>query len=510
MSATNKTCKRLMILGTASASGKSLITTALCRIFSNRGFSTAPFKAQNMSNNSFVTKSGHEMGRAQVVQAFACRLEPDVRMNPLLLKPSSDRGTQVVLEGKPVCTVQSESYPSFRQTFQGTIQQNFDSLSHENDLILLEGAGSPAEINLKDQDLVNMNMAKMANAPVIIVGDIDRGGVFAALVGTMQLFTPEERERVKGFIINKFRGDVTLLEPGLRELEKLTGVPVLGVVPWFDHCIDEEDGVTERFISKSIQPNEIDICVIKLPHIANYTDCIPLESIPGASLRWCDSPDTFHNPDLCIIPGTKATLKDLTVLKECGLAKTLVDYANQDGMILGICGGFQMLGTLIHDPLQVESHNKSEQGLALLDMETTFSPEKQTEQVTFFIDENIAEHLSLNETTEAQGYEIHMGQSSFSSNALPFTYGLHPNGSKEINGVVNAKKTVMGTYIHGFFDTPEITYSIINMLRRKKGLAPLEENPIERKTQQEQDINRCAEIVEQSIDMEKVCSIIGL
>lgn len=306
--------KPIMIQGTASSSGKSLITAALCRIFHQDGFRVAPFKAQNMSNNSFVTRDGLEMGRAQVVQAYAAGLEPDVRMNPVLLKPSSDTGSQVVLQGKPSFIMNAKEWHDTRNRLRCTIKECYESIALENEIMVIEGAGSPAEINLKENDIVNMGMANMADSPVIIVGDIDRGGVFASLVGTMELLENDERARVKGFIINKFRGDTGLLKDGLEKLEEMTSVPVLGVVPWIEHAIDEEDGVSNRFECKNYPKSDIDICIIRLPHISNYTDFLPLENVGGVTVRWCDSKDKIGSPDLLIIPGTKTTVIDLKKL----------------------------------------------------------------------------------------------------------------------------------------------------------------------------------------------------
>jgi adenosylcobyric acid synthase len=500
--------KPLMIQGTASSAGKSLIVTALCRIFHRNGYKTAPFKAQNMSNNSFVTRAGHEMGRAQVVQAYAAGLEPDVRMNPVLIKPSSDTGAQVVIEGKSAFVLNASDWHKSRELLKNTIIRCYDALSREYEVVVLEGAGSPAEINLKKNDVVNMGMAEIADSPVIIVGDIDKGGVFASLVGTMVLLDEHEKKRVKGFIINKFRGDVELLKPGLEQLEQLTGVPVLGVVPWIRHTIDEEDGVSERFLVKTqTGSGDVDICIIKLPHISNYTDFIPLESMPGTTVRWCDTSGQIGNPDLLIIPGTKATIADLTTLRDCGIANEIIEFAFRGGKILGICGGFQMLGKIINDPENAESNIQSVSGIGLLDMETVFSKDKCTIQTTATIDDNCSVLFNDCKNVLIQGYEIHMGQSSYGSYARTW---IKDHGNGNVIGITNDTGMISGTYLHGLFDHSAICVRLINGLRRSKGLGDLDLKMVDRFQQLTTDIDYLADIVESSLDMGRIEKIIGL
>ncbi|MFP4242443.1 MAG: cobyric acid synthase [Chitinispirillaceae bacterium] len=496
----------VMIQGTASSSGKSLICAALCRILHQDGYRVAPFKAQNMSNNSYVTHDGLEMGRAQVVQAYACGLEPDVRMNPVLLKPSSDTGSQVIIKGRPSFNMNAAVWHDTRDLLRLSIRECYESLAAEYDCIVIEGAGSPAEINLKKNDIVNMGMAKMADAPVIIVGDIDRGGVFASLVGTMQLLEPDERARVKGFIINKFRGNVGLLEPGLDELERLTGVAVLGVVPWINHTIDDEDGVSDRFEKKRNSPADIDICILRLPHISNFTDFIPLETVPGVRVRWCTRADMIGTPDLLIIPGTKATISDLKILKKTGIAEAVINYARSGGTVLGICGGFQMLGMGICDPHHVESASEYEQGLGLIDMKTIFHSDKSTAQSTVKVHGTFGLFAEL-DGFQLNGYEIHMGQSEF-GNCVPFTSSLDSSGNETVIGAADKSGRVAGTYCHGLFDSDVVAQAIVGVLRTAKGLAPLSARFVDRRCALEKDLDTLAAVVREQISMENLYRLV--
>jgi adenosylcobyric acid synthase len=503
-----KIARPIMVQGTASSAGKSLLVTALCRIFHRRGFRTAPFKAQNMSNNSFVTSDGHEMGRAQVVQAYASGLEPEMRMNPVLIKPSSDTGAQVVLEGKSAFLLNASDWHQSRSLLKDTITRCYHSLAKEYEIIVLEGAGSPAEINLKKNDVVNMGMAEIADSPVIIVGDIDKGGVFASLVGTMVLLDENEKKRVKGFIVNKFRGDRELLKPGLEQLEQITGVPVLGVVPWIHHAIDEEDGVSDRFQIRSVSiHDEIDICIIKLPHISNYTDFLPLETLPGVKVRWCDNAGQIGTPDLLILPGTKATISDLTTLRTCEIADEILHFANGGGNILGVCGGFQMLGRSINDPEHAECALDSVSGLGLLDMDTTFSKEKCTVQTNGSIDISHTGLFSECKSCTMQGYEIHMGRSTYGLQSKPWIRDIR---SSEVIGITNETSSITGTYLHGLFDQAAVCSSVVNKLRKKKGLDEMELVMFDRKKQLNDDIERLADIVEMNVDMDKLIGIVDL
>jgi len=500
--------KSIMIQGTASSSGKSLITAALCRIFHQDGHKVAPFKAQNMSNNSFVTREGLEMGRAQVVQAYAAGLEPDVRMNPVLLKPSGDTGAQVVLNGKAAFAMNANEWHETRNQLRCTIRQCYESMASEYEIIVIEGAGSPAEINLKKNDIVNMGMAKMADAPVIIVGDIDRGGVFASLVGTMQLLDSDERARVKGFIINKFRGDVGLLKPGLDELEKITGVPVLGVVPWISHSIDDEDSVAQRLSCKNYSPAEIDICIIRLPHISNFTDFIPLESVPGVQVRWCSKAAEIGSPDMLILPGTKATIADLKAIKYAGIADSITAYAHTGGTVLGICGGFQMLGNIIRDPYHAESDCDCETGLQLLDMSTVFHDNKRTTQAIVTILGNSAWPFRELSGVQVKGYEIHMGQSEF-EDCVPFTVATDALGTETTIGIADLTGRIFGTYCHGLFDTKAVVSGVVTALRKAKGLPDIPLDLIDRQQSLDNDLSRLAGICRTQLDMNKIAHIIN-
>lgn len=498
----------LMIQGTASTCGKSLITSALCRILNQDGFRVAPFKAQNMSNNSFVTRDGLEMGRAQVVQAIAAGIDPDVRMNPVLIKPSSDTGAQVVLNGKPAFTMDAKNWHGTRERLRTEIRNAWESIVSEYEIIILEGAGSPAEINLKKNDVVNMGMAAMADAPVILVGDIDRGGVFASLVGTMQLLNDNEQKRVKGFIINKFRGDPGLLTSGLEQLEKLTGVPVLGVVPWIDHSIDDEDGVSDRFDHTRPEQGCIDICIIRLPHISNFTDFIPLEAIPGVKIRWCDRANNFGTPDLCIIPGSKATITDLRRLKQEGIADVIINYAHSGGTILGICGGFQMLGREITDTDATESVNQREAGLGLLEMQTRFLPEKTTLQTTATLHGEASWLFSGGGKKMIAGYEIHHGESTFAPAMQTFTSSVSSDGSSRITGIASSSGRVLGSYLHGLFDSGEVTSAMVNALLRQKDLEILEDSVSDRRNTLDHELDRLAESVRNNCDMDAIRRIL--
>lgn len=500
----------IMIQGTASGSGKSLVATAFCRILCQDCYTVSPFKAQNISNNSFVTADGLEMGRAQVVQAKAARLAPDVRMNPVLIKPSANGSSQVVLHGKPSFIMDAVQWINSKERLRTAIKTSYDSLAAQNQVMVLEGAGSPAEINLKQNDLVNMGMAAMADAPVLLVGDIDCGGVFASLVGTMQLLDKEERARVKGFIINKFRGDVELLKPGLNQLEQLTRVPVLGVIPWIDHSIDDEDGVTSRFSQPAPKKREVDICVIRLPHISNFTDLLPLESIGSVSVRWCDNANSIGTPDVIIIPGTKTTIADLQALKESGIAQAIVSFARRGGVVLGICGGFQMLGTWIHDPCHLESDIDHETGLGLLDITTTFQNKKMTIQTSALLCSKDVLLFDALDGVTCNGYEIHMGQSDFGPQTRPFTRSQQKDDSFMSSGVADISGRVMGTYLHGLFDSGMVCTGFINALRAQKGLDLLETKAIDREQALDVEIDRLAATVRSALDLDRIYRIIGI
>jgi adenosylcobyric acid synthase len=463
--------RTIMIQGTGSYVGKSVVTAALCRYFRQEGFRVAPFKSQNMSNNSFVTTEGGEMGRAQAFQAQACGIEPHVNMNPILLKPSSETGAQVVVLGKAVKVMSAREYHEYQSQIVRVIQQSFQRLSQENDIVVIEGAGSPAEINLRPFDIVNMATARMASAPVVIVGDINLGGVFAWLVGTLELLTAEERALVKAFIINKFRGDISLLYGGLELLENMTSKKVLGVLPWVkDLAVAEEDGLPDsKWKGPWVQdPTKLQIEVILLPHISNSTDFESLELEPDVGLRYLAEPPPPGEPlpDLLIIPGFKSTMADLADLRSSGLARYIRHCHESGASVVGVCGGYQMLGRELLDPMKVESSTPSMEGLGLLEITTIFEPEKTTQQVCA---------LSLDREEEIIGYEIHMGQTHCAPPTQPRFRITHEAGKStdRFDGSVSADGSVWGTYLHGVFDAPTFRRRILNQLRLRRNWAPL-------------------------------------
>ena len=466
--------KSIMIQGTTSNAGKSLVVTALCRILAQDGYRVAPFKSQNMALNSFITNEGLEMGRAQVAQAEAAGIEPSVLMNPILLKPTGDTGSQVIVRGEVVGNMEAAAYFDYKQGLRPVIKQAYDELASVNDIIVLEGAGSPAEINLKSNDIVNMGMAKMAASPVLIVGDIDLGGVFASLYGTIALLDPDEKPYVKGTIINKFRGDVGLLEPGLVQLEELVGVPTLGVVPYLDVSIDAEDSQSEGIPVSAIPSSAVDIAIIKLPHISNFTDFAPLERYPHVSLRYVEKPAQVGRPHMIVIPGTKNTMSDLAWLKEHGFANVLRSFAVSGIPILGICGGYQMLGERIVDPHGVEGGGEMP-GLGLLPVQTVFTGEKRRTRVNGIVEGLEGGPFAALAGTTFSGYEIHMGETeplpcavagnepgtgAFSRIGLAGSQLAALGNDGEGNGVTAASATsdgfvrgnVLGTYCHGIFE----------------------------------------------------------
>lgn len=453
--------KAIMIQGTMSNAGKSLVAAGLCRVLRQDGYRVAPFKSQNMALNSFITKDGLEMGRAQVVQAEAAGAEPDVRMNPVLLKPVTNAGSQLIVMGKVRGNFSAREYYGMKHTLLPDIMAAYDSLARENDVIVIEGAGSPAEINLKADDFVNMGMAKLAKAPVLLVGDIDRGGVFAQLYGTLALVDDDERAMVKALIINKFRGDVKLLGDGLAMLEGLTGKPVAGVLPMLNVDIDEEDSLSER-LNRSPRDAVLDIAVIRLPKLSNFTDFMALEATPGVGVRYVQSVRQLGAPDLIILPGTKSTLSDLMWLRSCGLEAAMKKLSALGTAVMGICGGYQMLGERIIDATGAEGGGEAE-GMGLLPVTTEFALEKHRTRVTATVLEvdGVLRPLS---GAAIEGYEIHMGQTALKKNAKPLLLledGL-PDGCQNGN--------VYGSYLHGFFDSACCREAVLGALCEKKGV----------------------------------------
>lgn len=466
----------LMLVGTGSDVGKSVLCTALCRIFLQDGYHPAPFKAQNMALNSFATPDGREIGRAQAVQAEACGLPPHTDMNPLLLKPNSEHTTQVVLNGRPIGN--RSAYDYFRKEGRGELREAvhaaFDRLQALYNPIVMEGAGSVSELNLRDSDLVNMPMARYADADVVLVADIDRGGVFASCYGSVMLQTPEDRRRIKGIIVNKFRGDLRLFDEGRRLLEQTCGVPVLGVVPMLsDLAIDEEDSVSLEQKRRSLATGKINVAVVLLRHISNFTDFDVLERDERVNLFYTTSADDVGQADVIILPGTKSTLDDLYHLRRSGLARAIVQAHKAGKTVVGICGGFQMLGQTVEDPEGIEGEIRSLPGLGLLDVHTTLTPEKTTRQVTF----------EWNGTT-CQGYEIHQGVS-------------------DAEVMVVEQEGVMGTYVHGFLDNRAV---IDHLLRNTTPTAPATESLTSFK---EQQYDRLASHVRQYVDIPKLYQIMS-
>jgi len=459
----------LMIQGTSSDAGKSAIATAFCRIFAQDGYKTAPFKSQNMALNSYVTLDGKEIGRAQGVQAEAAGIVATTDMNPILIKPTRDAESQIVVNGEPYANMKALAYRSdFFDEGLRIIQESYQRLADSYERIVIEGAGSPAEVNLNDRELVNMRVARLTNAPVILVADIERGGVFASLVGTLQLLEPEDRKRVIGVIINRFRGDLSLLQPGLDWFESYTGVPVLGVVPFIpDLWIDAEDSlILHRYQGRQETAKELDIAVIRYPRIANFTDLDPFFVEPDCRVRYVSRPEELGEPDLIVLPGSKNTLEDLQFLRETGLAGRILQlHREQACMLIGICGGYQMLGEWIHDPAGVESPLQSLEGLGLIPMVTTLEQRKTT-----VLSRGTARFSG--KKIELEGYEIHMGRSVFEQNDTAFIQ--LENGT---DGYCDAQEKRIGTYFHGLFHNDEFRTLLLNKLRMEKGLAPIHERP---------------------------------
>ena len=464
----NERAKAIMVLGTGSGVGKSIITAGLCRILRNGGVLVAPFKAQNMSNNSYVTREGGEMGRAQAVQAQCAGVEPSVHMNPVLLKPTADNSSQVVVHGKAIGTLRAHEYYGLRDEIFESIQESYERLSKEFEFLVMEGAGSPAEINLREFDIVNFRVAEMADAQCLLVGDIDRGGVFAWLLGTLALLDELERDRIVGLIINKFRGDIALLEPGLRMLENLSGKSVLGVLPYeMDLWIEEEDSVDLEKRSNFSPSSCLDIAVILLPRISNATDFQILGEEPGVSVRMVKRLEEFGFPDLVILPGTKATLADFNYMKERGIAGKIREYARGGGRVLGICGGFQMLGEMINDPEAIESGKGFELGLSLLPVKTFFFRDKTLRRVEGRIQNEI---FSYPVKGKLMGYEIHMGQTNGEEGVKPLLE-ICDLGTEEWRpeGIIDSSGRILGTYLHGLFDEASFRCAFLEALWKSSG-----------------------------------------
>lgn len=498
--------KTLMIQGTGSGVGKSIITAALCRAFYREGYKVAPFKAQNMSLNSYVTEEGGEIGRAQVFQAEACGVAPHVTMNPILLKPNADNNSQVIVVGKVMGQRNAKDYYTNRPNYVKEVEQAFNTLKNKYELIVMEGAGSPAEINLRQFDMVNMAMAEMADAPVLIVGDIDRGGVFAWMKGTLDLLTESEQKRVRGFIINQFRGDIDLLKPGITQFEEMTGKPVLGTIPFdAELYVDEEDAIPHHsspFLNNG--PSVVDVAIVQLPHIANFTDFSPLVADPGVAVRYVRSPVQAGHPDLLILPGTKNTIGDMQFMKEMGWNQYLQSFHKEGGLILGVCGGFQMLGTRLSDPDHIESPTEEIEGLGFIQATTVMEHGKITRRRT-----RVTLSSSIFEQgLEVNGYEIHSGRTQFEKE-YPLLFQPANGDCPSTLGLCNEEGNVIGTYLHGFLDNDPIREGFLNYIRERKNLPQPEETFNYREFRSRQ-LDRLADLVAQSINMSEVKRIIGL
>ena len=500
--------KKIMLQGTASNVGKSIITTGLCRIFKQDGYNVIPFKSQNMALNSFITKEGLDMGRAQVSQAEACGIDPIADMNPILLKPNGNNKSQVIVRGKVVGDMSSKEYHEYKLQLTEVLGDIFEEFEEKYDVVVMEGAGSCAEINLMERDISNMGMAEIANAPVIIIGDIDRGGVFASLAGTMLLLPDEYKKRVKGVIINKFRGRKELLDSGIKMLEDIIKVPVLGVLPYTDIKIEEEDSVTTRFKQK-VNKGNIHIEVVRTPHMSNFTDFNIFETQEDVSLRYVDFGESFGDPDIVIIPGTKSTIDDLMFLRKNGLENQIKELHRRGKLIIGICGGYQMLGKVLKDPYHVENDLEEVEGIGLLDVETTFEMEKTTTQVKAILDENFHGYLENLSGKEVSGYEIHMGITKRNENSNNFVT-VKQKLEQKVNyqvGSVNKECNVFGTYLHGIFDDIDFTRTILNNIRKMKNLEPIESNVKSFKEFKNQQYDKLADYLREHLDMEKIYEI---
>lgn len=479
-----------MVQGTTSDAGKSVLASGFCRALVRRGVKVAPFKPQNMALNSAVTPDGGEIGRAQAVQAQACRLEPHIDMNPILLKPNSDIGAQVIIQGKALTEMDACAYHDYKAVAIKAVLESYHRLNEAYESVIVEGAGSPAEINLRDNDIANMGFAEAVDCPVILVADIDRGGVFAHLVGTLELLSESERNRVVGFVINKFRGDISLLEPGLEWLEQRTGKPVIGVLPYLQGFhLEAEDAIENQQIIDQ-HKTQLKVAVPVLSRISNHTDFDPLRLHPQVDLQFIGPNQPLPPADLIIIPGTKNVIRDLQWLRDNGWDQGIQKHLRYGGKLMGICGGFQMLGKRIEDPLQIESTCIECDGLGLLDLTTTLEPEKQLRRVIG--------RLNLDTETPVSGYEIHAGVTK--GPALQ-----HPaiKLAEHTDGAISEDNHILGTYLHGLFDNRQACQTLLEWAGLVDGEAP---DYFERR---EQDIDRLADSLEQHLDLDKLFASIA-
>lgn len=483
--------KAIMIQGTMSGAGKSLLTAALCRIFRQDGFRAAPFKSQNMALNSYITPDGLEIGRAQALQAEAAGIEPSALMNPVLLKPTTDVGSQVIVNGKARGNMRAAEYFRRKTELIPDIRYAYETLASQYDIIVVEGAGSPVELNLKENDIVNMGLADMLRIPVLLVGDIDCGGVFAQLLGTYSLLEPHEQNLVKGLIVNRFRGDLSLFDDGVRILEQKSGEPVLGVIPYIQHDLEDEDSLSQR-LNKSQNTGIIDIAVIRFPKISNFSDFDVLTQYAGVSVRYVSAPEQLGNPDLLILPGTKSTIADMQWMRETGMEQAVFSLARRGFPVFGICGGYQMLGCEISDPACVECGG-SIRGLSLLpDCRTVFDPEKtQTQTVGTFC--SLPGFFSCLSGAPFYGYEVHMGSSESSSAPLTSCGGRYSGN-------------IAGCYVHGIFDSAAVSGALVHALYQAKGLQYHGE-VLDRRAHREAQLDLLADTVRKRLDIAKVYQI---
>jgi len=482
-----------MVQGTMSGVGKSLLVAGLCRIFAQDGYRVAPFKSQNMALNSCITASGAEMGRAQVVQAEAAGIPPEAAMNPILLKPTSDVGSQVIVNGHAIGVMGARDYFAFKRSLVPDIMRAYDDLAGRFDVIVIEGAGSPAEINLKSDDIVNMGMARMASSPVLLAGDIDRGGVFAQLLGTLMLLDDDERAMVKGLVVNKFRGDKTILDPGLDALRERGGVPIAGVVPYVRVDIDDEDSLSDRLDDRRADAL-VDVAVVRLPRLSNFTDFIALDAIDGVGVRYVQRARDLGEPDLVVLPGTKNTIADLKWLRESGLEAALLKRAAAGTPVVGICGGYQMLGREVRDPHGVEGGG-TVRGMGLLPTVTSFEPEKRQARTSGVIGQ-VGGALGGLSGARFEGYEIHMGETAWVDGA-----------GGELPVFVSAGN-VYGTYVHGIFDTKECASALAAALFEAKGLDAGSVRAVDMKAYKQEQYDELARVLRGSLDMDLIYRIL--
>ncbi|WP_339058840.1 cobyric acid synthase [Fusobacterium animalis] len=490
----------LMIVGTSSGAGKSLFVTALCRIFYKDKYKVSPFKSQNMALNSYITKDGKEMGRAQVVQAEASGLEPDVNMNPILLKPSTMNKIQIIVCGKSIGNMSGAEYNQYKKNLIPILKETYSKIENENDIVVIEGAGSPAEINIKEEDISNFAMARIANAPVILVADIDRGGVFASIYGTIMLLNEEDRKRIKGIVINKFRGNKEVLKSGFDIIENLTGVKTLGVIPYTNIDIEDEDSLSEKYKSFKLNKNsnKIKISVIKLKHISNVTDIDALSIYDDVEIQFVSERSQIGNEDLIIIPGSKNTIDDLKWLKESGIAEEIIKRARTETIIFGICGGFQILGNKVKDPYHIEGDIEELNGLGLLDLETIMENEKTLVQYKGKLSVNNGILKNLN-NFEIKGYEIHQG----------ITQGNEKNLTTDDRTIFVNRDSIIATYLHGIFDNKNFTDVLLNEIRRRKGLEEVNNN-ISYEEYKLKEFDKLEKLVRENVDIDEIYKIIGL